>query len=84
MQPEPSVGEVHGQNAHPEGVRVTLEGHINEKLGLKEWFYKGGPSEDHIKQAEEMFEKLKKKGCSTELALSLSILVLYDLVILIG
>ena len=85
MQPEPSVGEVHGQqNAHPEEVRVTLEGHINERLGLKEWFYKDGLSADHMNQAMKMFVELKKKGCSTELALSLTILVLYDLVILIG
>ena len=93
MQPKPSVGEVHGRNrniettssdAHPEEVRVTLEGHINEKLGLKEWFYKDGLSADHMNQAMKMFAELKKKGCPTELALSLTILVLYDLVILVG
>ena len=92
-QHEPSVEGVHRRNgniettssdAHPGLVRETLEGHIKERGGLKERFYKGGPSEDHIKQAEEMFEKLEKKGCSNELALSLSILVLYDLVILVG
>ena len=75
------MSEVHRRN---ELVRGTLEGHFKERRGLKKRFYEGGPSSDHIKQAEEMFEELAKKGCSTELARLLSILVLYDLVILIG
>ena len=93
MQPKPSVGEIHrrnrniettSSNAQPEGARATLEGHIKEKCGLKVWFYKDGLSADHINQAMKMFVELKKKGCTTELALSLTILVLYDLVILVG
>ena len=93
MQPKPSVAEVYDRNGNIEitssdaqlaKVRDVLNGHTKERGGLEKIFYKGGLSEDHIKQAGEMFVELQRKGCSKELALNLSILVLYDLVILIG
>ena len=93
MQPEPSVAgvyerygniEITSSDAQPEPVRDALEGHIMEREGLEKIFYKGGLSADCMNQAMKMFVELKKKGCTAELALSLTILVLYDLVILIG
>ena len=66
-------------------VKGVLEHHIGEERGgLKRRFFKDKLGADHIDQATKMFAELGTKGCSNELALSLSILVLYDLVILIG
>ena len=68
-----------------QGVRGVLECHIGgERGGLKRRFYNGGLGANHIDQATKMSTELRTKGCSNELALSFSILGLYDLVILIG
>ena len=66
-------------------IKSVLENHIGmERGGLKSRFFKGVLDISHIDQATEMVTKLRAKQCSQELALSLSLLVLYDLVILIG
>lgn len=93
IQLEPSVAGVYERNrnigitssdAQLAMVRDVLNGHTKERRGLETFFYKDGLSEDHIKQAGKMFVELERKGCSKELAQNLSILVLYDLVMLIG
>ena len=68
-----------------EKVGRVLEDHINnQRRGLKLRFFKDGLDTTIIDQATKMFTELTEKKCSKELALSLSILVLFDLVILIG
>ena len=68
-----------------EKVKGVLEGHIGKQRGgLKRMFSEGALDAALIKQATEMFTKLRDQKCPNEQALSLSILVLYDLVILIG
>ena len=68
-----------------EKVKGVLEDHIGrQRGGLKRMFFEGALDTALIDQATEMFTKLMDKKCSKEQALSLSILVLYDLVILIG
>ena len=96
-RPRPSMQDVHERSgnietpppaASPETrekVEHVLVNHIErERGGLKSRFFTGALGTAHINQATKMFTELKAKGCTKELALNLSILVLYDLVILIG
>ena len=94
-RPRPSVQDVHkrnGNNGAPSpaaqseiesDVEKELRRHIDEEReGLKSRFFKDLDAA-RIDQATKMFTELAKE-CPREKALNLSILVLYDLVILIG
>ena len=96
-RPRPSVQDVHkrnGNNGAPSptaqseiesDVEKELRDHIDkEREGLKRRFFNGDLDAARIDQATKMFTKLRAKECPRKEALNLSILVLYDLVILIG
>ena len=96
-RPRPSVQDVHkrnGNNGAPSPaaqseieskVEKELRRHIEkERGGLKSRFFKGALDAARIDQATKMYKKLEEEKCPTEQALNLSILVLYDLVILVG
>ena len=90
-QPQPSTEGVHetpssaAQRETWGKVKVVLENHIERgREGLRSRFFKDVLDTAYIDQATEMFTKLSEKECPKEQAQELSILVLYDLVILIG
>ena len=90
-QPQPSTQGAHeapssaAQRDTREQVKVVLENHIGRgRRGLRSRFFKDVLDTAHIDQATEMFTKLSAKGCPKEQAQELSILVLYDIVILLG
>ena len=77
----PSLG---AQSEIESEVEKELRDHIeNERAGVKSRFFKDLDAA-RIDQATKMFTELEAKKCPRKEALNLSILVLYDLVILIG
>lgn len=56
---------------------------LDERGGLRR-FYEGDRLEDAASHAKDMGDQLMGSGCTPEFALCLSLLSLYDIVVLIG
>lgn len=63
--------------------REHIKQFIEEKIGLEK-FYNGPQLKDLGDDAKRMGDKLIKIGCTPELSLVLSRLLLYDIVMLLG
>lgn len=64
-------------------IEASLRYHLERRKGLKN-FYPDGPTEQHVKTATSMVEKLKAKGFLQEMALQMTWLIYYDMALLLG
>lgn len=87
-----SPQHTHADQTHSEPVRKPIASefyhqHVNSFLGERNGlrrFYESDRLKDAGNHAKDMGDQLMDSGCTPELALYLSMLSLYDIVVLIG